>query len=138
MKKTLAVTAGVLVCAALALAGATGTAAAAADGIVGETYQQAKKTLRKQGKSTHVVSTVGDRSEWSDCLVVSATPAPELNAYGKTRGGHLVNLSLNCYASFATYLEPGYSMASPQGQELYQEALEKYRQAHAEEAAADQ
>ena len=136
MKKTLAVTAGAWVCAALALAGATGTASAA-DDIVGETYQHAKSALSKQGKSAHVVSTVGDRREWSDCLVVSATPAPELTAYGKKRSGNRVNLSLNCYAYFSTYLAPGYSLESPEGQKLYQEALAKYRKAHAGEAAAD-
>ncbi|BBZ30380.1 hypothetical protein MMAD_46750 [Mycolicibacterium madagascariense] len=130
MKKTLAVTMGAWVCAALALAGATGTASAA-DGVVGETYKHAKSALSKQGKSAHVVATVGDRREWNDCLVVTAVPAPELNAFGKKRGGHRVNLSLNCYASFSTYLEPGYSLESPEGRQMYEEALAKYRAAHA-------
>ena len=48
-----------------------------------------------------------------------------------------MNLSLNCYAYFSTYLAPGYSLESPEGQKLYQEALAKYRKAHAGEAAAD-
>jgi hypothetical protein len=119
--------------AAVALVCGIGTASAE-DGVVGETYALAKQALRKQGKTPVVTSTVGDREDWNACLVVSATPAAVLDGFGKSKHKGRVNIALNCYADFATTLSPGFSLQSPEGQKLYQEALDAYRKKKAKEA----
>jgi hypothetical protein len=137
VKKILAACAGVFGCAAVALVCGVGTASAD-DGVVGETYGHAKIALSRAGKTPVVAATVGDRAEWDDCLVMSATPASPINAFGKkNKGRPKVKVSLNCYANFSTSLSPGFSLQSPEGQKLYQEALDAYRKKEAEAAEAE-
>ena len=45
-------------------------------------------------------------------------------------------VNLNCYAKYATGVWPGFSISSPEGQEIYQKDLAAKKQREAEAAAA--
>jgi hypothetical protein len=132
--KILVVGVGALGSAAVALA-LSGGVASADDGVVGQTYKDAKATLSQQGKTPVVATTVGDRKNWDECLVTSATPASGLDGFGNSSGG-TVNVNLNCYSTYGTALWPGYSLQSPTGRAMHEADVAKKQQLQAEQAAA--
>jgi hypothetical protein len=136
VKKILLVSVGALGSAAVALA-LGGGVAAADDGIVGQTYKDAKAALSQRGLTPVVASTVGDRKDWDNCLVTSATPAPGIDGFGNQTNGKM-NVNLNCYAKYSTSLWPGFSIQSPEGQKIYQADLAAKQAREAQEAAAAQ
>ncbi len=114
-----------------------GGIASADDGVVGQTYKDAKAALSQQGKTPVVASTVGDRKDWDNCVVTSATPAAGVDGFGK-QSGNKVNVNLNCYAKYSTAQWPGFSIQSPEGQKIYQADLAAKQAKDAQEAAAAQ
>jgi hypothetical protein len=48
-----------------------------------------------------VATTVGDRKDWDDCIVTSASKAPFLDESGNKRGTQML-VNLNCYANWST------------------------------------
>jgi hypothetical protein len=132
----LAVTAGALGSAAIALALGAGVAAAD-DGVVGQTYKDAKAALSQQGLTPVVATTVGDRKDWDDCIVTSATPAAGIDGFGNQASGKM-NVNLNCYAKYSTSQWPGFSIQSPEGQKIYQADLAAKQAREAQQAAAAQ
>ena len=136
VKKILVVSVGALGSAAVALA-LGGGIASADDGVVGQTYKDAKAALSQRGLTPVVASTVGDRKDWDNCIVTSATPAAGLDGYGNQSRGKM-NVNLNCYAKYSTGLWPGFSIQSPEGQKIYQADLAAKKQREAQEAAAAQ
>lgn len=130
------VTACTLGSAALALALGSGVAAAD-DGVVGQTYKDAKAALSQQGLTPVVATTVGDRKDWDDCIVTSATPAAGIDGFGNQASGKM-NVNLNCYAKYSTSQWPGFSIQSPEGQKIYQADLAAKQAREAQEAAAAQ
>lgn len=136
LKKILVLGAGAIGSAAMALT-LGGGVASADDGVVGQTYAKAKATLSQQGLTPVVATTVGDRRDWDNCIVTSATRAPGLDGFGN-QSGATMNVNLNCYAKYATKVWPGFSLQSPEGQSIYQTDLAAKKQREAEEAAAAQ
>ncbi len=98
-----------------------GGIASADDGVVGQTYADAKAALSQQGMSPVVASTVGDRKDWDNCIVTSATPpASGIDGFGN-QASRKMNVNLNCYAKYSTGQWPGFSLQSPEGgQKIYQ------------------
>lgn len=84
-----------------------------------------------------VAPTVGDRKNWDDCLVTSATPAAGVDGFG-IQSSKKVNVNLNCYAKYSTGQWPGISIQSPEGQKIYQSDLAAKKDQEAQEAAAAQ
>jgi hypothetical protein len=136
VKKILVASVGALGSAAVALA-LGGGIASADDGVVGQTYKDAKAALSQQGLTPVVASTVGDRKDWDNCIVTSATPAPGIDGFGNQSGGKM-NVNLNCYAKYSTGQWPGFSIQSPEGQKIYQADLAAKKAREAQEAAASQ
>lgn len=134
MKKILAFGVGAIGSAAVALTLGSGLALAD-DAVVGQTYADAKAALSQQGLTPVVATTVGDRRDLDACIVTSATKAPAIDGYGGATGGKM-NVNLNCYAKYATKVWPGFSMASPEGQKIYQADLAAKKQREAAAAAA--
>jgi hypothetical protein len=116
--------------------GLLGTGVAGADdGVVGETYADAKVALSRQGMSAEVASTVGDRKDWDQCIVSSATPGSTIDGYGDGRRS-VMKVNLNCYAKYGTALWPGYSLQSPQGREMWEADMAAKRAREAKQRAA--
>jgi hypothetical protein len=136
VNKILVVGAGAIGCAAVTLT-LGGSVASADDGLVGQTYKDAKATLSQQGFSPVVATTVGDRKDWDACIVTSATPAPGIDGFGNS-GGKKMNVNLNCYSTYGTALWPGFSLQSPQGRKMHQADAAAKQQRDAQEAAAAQ
>ncbi|MDP9165921.1 MAG: hypothetical protein M3O32_07650 [Actinomycetota bacterium] len=136
MNKILVAGVGALGASAVAMA-LGGGVASADDGVVGQTYKDAKAALSQQGKTPVVASTVGDRKDWDECIVTSATPAAGVDGFGND-SGKKVNVNLNCYAKYSTGQWPGFSIQSPEGQKLYQADLSAKQAKEAQEAAAAQ
>jgi hypothetical protein len=138
VKKLVIVGAGAV---ALSLVGA-GTAGAD-DGVVGHTFSDAKSTLSQQGLGAVVATTVGDRQDWDNCIVTSATRATFKDSSGSATGNNML-VNLNCYSRHSTANSPGFSAASPEGRASQaaeqQLAAKQAAQAQAEQdelAAAD-
>jgi hypothetical protein len=138
VKKVLVASVGALGSAAVALA-LGGGIASADDGVVGQTYKDAKAALSQRGLTPVVASTVGDRKDWDNCIVTSATAAPGIDGFGNQSGGKM-NVNLNCYAKYSTSQWPGFSIQSPEGQKIYQAdlAAKKAQEAAAAQQAQDQ
>ncbi|MBJ7339943.1 hypothetical protein [Mycolicibacterium sp.] len=136
MKNILVVGVGALGCAAAAIALSSGIASAD-DGVVGQTYKDAKAALSQQGLTPVVASTVGDRKDWDSCIVTSATRAPGLDGFGNQSSGKM-NVNLNCYSTYGTALWPGFSIQSPEGRKMHDADVAAKQQAQAEQAAAAQ
>ena len=136
MKKLLVVGVGALGSAAAAFALGAGVASAD-DGVVGQTYADAKAALSQRGVTPVVASTVGDRKDWDSCIVTSATPAPSIDGFGNQTAGRM-NVNLNCYAKYSTSNWPGFSIQSPEGQKIYQADLAAKKEREAQQAAAAQ
>jgi hypothetical protein len=128
--------AGALGSAAVAFALGAGVASAD-DGVVGQTYADAKAALSQRGVTPVVASTVGDRKDWDNCIVTSATPAPGIDGFGNQSAGRM-NVNLNCYAKYSTSNWPGFSIQSPEGQKIYQADLAAKKEREAQQAAAAQ
>jgi hypothetical protein len=110
VKKLIVVPAGVLAGFAAATA-MFGTGVAAADDVVGQTYDDATTALSDEGKEGKVATVVGDKQDRGSCVVTSAVDAPFV---GGADGAHVedtVLLNLNCYATSASST-PGYSAAN--------------------------
>lgn len=116
-----------------------GAGVAAADGdVVGQTLAKAKSILSQRGMGVIVASTVGDRQEWDDCIVSSASKASFLDASGDSTGYNML-VNLNCYATHGSAGAPGYSLGSPEGRASHQQELaEKQKQEAAAQAAQEQ
>jgi hypothetical protein len=134
VKKILVLGVGAIGSAAIALTLGSGTALAD-DAVVGQTFKDAKAALSQKGLTAVVVSTVGDRQDRDNCIVTNATKATAMDGYGAAQGDTM-NLNLNCYAKYSTYLWPGFSMASPEGQKIYQADLAAKKKKEAAAAAA--
>jgi hypothetical protein len=111
--------------------------ASADDAVVGQTFADAKAALSQQGMSAQVATTVGDRKDWNECIVTSATPASSIDGFGESKGG-VMNVNLNCYAKYGTALWPGYSLQSPTGRKMYEADLAAKEEREAQQAAAQQ
>lgn len=137
MKKFLILGAAAAGSAATALATLTLSAGVAwADGeIVGATYRDARAVISSKGMTAVVATTVGDRKDWDNCIVTSATPGPSLDGYGNDSGRQMM-VNLNCYAKYSTSQWPGFSLQSPQGQKIYQADLAAKQEREAAQAAA--
>jgi len=128
---------GVMSAGAIALSLLGAGAAAADSDVVGQTLKDAKAALSQQGVSVTVASTVGDRKDWDNCIVTSASKATFKDSSGNLTGNKVL-VNLNCYAKYATGVWPGFSMASPEGQKIYQSDLAAKQKREAEQAAAQQ
>jgi len=126
---------GVMSAGAIALSLLGAGAAAADSDVVGQTLKDAKAALSQQGVSVTVATTVGDRKDWDNCIVTSASKASFNDSSGNSTGNNML-VNLNCYAKYATGVWPGFSISSPEGQEIYQKDLAAKKQREAEAAAA--
>ena len=113
-----------------------GGVANADDGIVGQYYKDAKAKINQMGFTPEVATTVGDRKDWDNCMVTSATRASFLDGSGNKTGNRML-VNLNCYSKYGTYLWPGYSLASPEGRKMWEADMAAKKQKEAEAAAAD-
>jgi len=137
VKKLLVLGAGACGAAAVALTMAGGGVANADDGIVGQYYKDAKAKIAQMGMTPEVATTVGDRKDWDNCIVQSASRASFLDGSGK-KSGNTMLVNLNCYSKYGTYLWPGYSLASPEGRKMWEADMAAKKQKEAEAAAAAQ
>jgi hypothetical protein len=137
VKKLLVLGSGVIGAGAVALSILGAGVASADDGVVGQYYKDAKAALAQRGVSPIVATTVGDRKDWDNCIVTSATPAPFRDGYGDDQGNQML-VNLNCYSKYATSNWPGFSIQSKEGQEIYQQDLAAKKQREAEQQAAQQ
>jgi hypothetical protein len=95
------------------------------------------------GLGAVVATTVGDRQDWDNCIVTSATRAIFKDSSGSATGNDML-VNLNCYSRHSTASSPGFSAASPEGRASQpaeqQLAAKQAAQAQAEQdelAAAD-
>ena len=112
-----------------------GGVANADDGIVGQYYKDAKAKINQMGFTPEVATTVGDRKDWDNCMVTSATRASFLDGSGNKTGNRML-VNLNCYSKYGTYLWPGYSLASPEGRKRWEADMAAKKQKQADAAAA--
>ena len=118
MKNKYLANTGAMVAAAAVMTLGCGIASADSS-VVGQTYQDAKETLRQQGFTPIVESTVGDRRDRGLCLVTSATPESEIDGFGK-KVMKRMNVDLNCYADYSNESRPGFSIQSPEGRAFHE------------------
>jgi hypothetical protein len=107
--------------------------ACAAPAVVGKTYADAKSAIADSGGTAVVESRVGDRKAENDCVVTSVRDSDFLDASGKSQGKNVL-VDLNCYATYASAVFPGYSLGSPEGRADYEAALAKKKAAQAKQA----
>ena len=62
---------------------------------MGHTFSDAKSTLSQQGLGAVVATTVGDRQDWDNCIVTSATRATSKDSSGSATGNNML-VNLNC------------------------------------------
>lgn len=122
---------------ALALSILGAGVASADDGVVGQYFKDAKSVLAQRGMSAVVATTVGDRKDWDDCIVTSATPAAFTDGYGEDQGNQML-VNLNCYSNYATGQRPGFSIQSKEGQENYQQDVAAQQEREAQQRAAQE
>jgi hypothetical protein len=118
---------------ALTLAG--GGVANAEDQVVGQYYKDAKAALARMGLTPVVATTVGDRKDWDNCVVASATRSSFKDSSGRSTGNNML-VHLNCYAKYGTALWPGFSLQSPQGRKMWEADMAAKEQKEAAAAAA--
>jgi len=135
VKKLLVLGVGAVSAGAVALSLFGAGIASADDQVVGQTFKDAKAALAQQGMGVTVATTVGDRKDWYNCIVTSASKASFNDSSGNSTGNNML-VNLNCYAKYATGVWPGFSISSPEGQEIYQKDLAAKKQREAEAAAA--
>jgi hypothetical protein len=135
VKKLLVLGAGACGAAAVALTMVGGGVANADDGIVGQYYKDAKGKISQMGMTPVVATTVGDRKDWDNCVVTSATKSSFVDGSGN-KSGNTMLVNLNCYAKYGTYLWPGYSLASPEGRAMWEADMAAKKKKEADAAAA--
>jgi hypothetical protein len=135
VKKLLVLGAGACGAAAVALTMVGGGVANADDGIVGQYYKDAKGKIAQMGMTPVVATTVGDRKDWDNCIVQSASKSSFLDGSGNKSGNEML-VNLNCYSKYGTYLWPGYSLASPEGRKMWEADMAAKKQKEADAAAA--
>jgi hypothetical protein len=119
---------------AAALMALFGTATAAANDYVGQTYADASEAMDEEGVDPIVATRTGDKLEQDDCIVTAAWSAP----FVRDGGDEFVHsedemlVSLNCAGGYASATNPGASLGSSAGRE----AKEAADEAAAEEQAA--
>ena len=135
MKKILTLGLGAIGSAAVAMT-LGGGVAWADDDVVGQTYKEAKAALSQQGFTAVVATTVGDRKDWDDCVVTSASKAPSMDGYGNDAAARMM-VNLNCYATYSTGNRPGFSVQDPEVADAYKrDTAAKKAQEDAAAAAA--
>ena len=137
MKKLLVLGASACGAAAVALTMVGGGVANADDGIVGQYYKDAKGKIGQMGMTPVVATTVGDRKDWDNCIVTSATKSSFLDGSGNKSGNQML-VNLNCYAKYGTALWPGFSLQSPEGRKMWEADMAAKKQKEADAAAAAQ
>ena len=117
MKKLLVLGAGACGAAAIALTLVGAGVANADDQIVGQTYKDAKAAIGQLGLTPVVATTVGDRKDWDDCIVTSASKAPFLDESGN-KTGHSDAGQPELLRQVVRGNWPGFWLPSPQGREI--------------------
>ncbi|ULE35301.1 hypothetical protein [Mycobacterium sp. IDR2000157661] len=127
---------GAVVSAAAAMA-LLGTATAAANDYVGQTFEDASEAMDEDGVDPIVATVVGDQLPEDDCIVTNAFDAPFLRGVGDDfeYSEDEVLVSLNCAGAYATATNPGTSVAHPLGREAKSEAEEEAAEAEEQELA---
>ena len=132
MKKSIVFSAGPVV-AASALMVLFGTGVAAADDYAGQTYADAAKAIQDAGGTPIVAARFGDKLQQDECIVTgSLSPSflrPKATDTVFETVTSEVRLNLNCNGGYATAINPGASLASPEG---------RAAKAAADEAAAQE
>lgn len=113
-----------------------GVGVAAADDIVGHTYGDAQQVIANKGGTVDVSTTVGDRTNLSDCIVTNAHKSPNRDSQGRA-GDMKFLVDLNCYSGYDGE-HPGYSLGSPQGRRIHDAQEAKAQQAAAQQQAREQ
>ncbi|MCV7179508.1 PASTA domain-containing protein [Mycolicibacterium sphagni] len=93
---------------AIAMAAATCAVSNASPDVVGKTFDEANSILRSAGYAAVVVTTLGGRTDRSDCIVTQQGSRQSSN-------GQEALLALNCNAPLAGPGVPGNSAGSPAG-----------------------
>jgi hypothetical protein len=137
VKKLFVLGAGACGAAAVALTMVGGGVANADDQIVGQYYKDAKARIGQMGLTPVVATTVGDRKDWDNCIVTSASKSSFLDGSGNKAGNEML-VNLNCYSKYGTALWPGYSLQSPEGRKMWEADMAAKKQKEAEAAAAAQ
>lgn len=103
-----------------------GTATAAADDYVGQTYADASEAMDDAGVDPVVATRTGDKLEQDDCIVTAAWSAPFVRDTGDEFewAEDEMLVSLNCAGGYASATNPGASLASPAGREAKEAADE--------------
>jgi hypothetical protein len=117
LRYVLGVSATAVGAAALALAGSGVAMAGNPPNVTGQTYSTAQTAITGAGFTPVVVSTVGDKLAWPNCIVTHAqqfTSQPAPNSSGSAV--NQLQVSLNCNGGVASATKPGPSTASPEGQ----------------------
>lgn len=137
MKKLLVLGTGACGAAAVALTLVGGGVASADDAVVGQYYKDAKAAISQMGMTPVVATTVGDRKDWDQCIVTSATKGSRTDGSGNRITNQML-VNLNCYAKYGTALWPGFSLQSPEGRKMWEADMAAKKQKEAEAAAAAQ
>lgn len=111
-----------------------GTATAAADDYVGQTYADASEAMDDAGVDPVVATRTGDKLEEDDCIVTAAWSAPFVRDTGDEFewAEDEMLVSLNCAGGYASATNPGASLASPAGREAKEAADEAAAEEEAE------
>ena len=117
-----------------------GTATAAADDYVGQTYADASEAMDEEGLDPIIATRVGDKLEEDDCVVTAAWEPPFVRGVGDDfeHSEDEMLVSLNCAGAFATATNPGASVANPLGREAKEQAEEEEEEELAEAATPDE
>lgn len=115
MKKLIAKGFGVVVLAVATASGAmVGAGAAAADPLVGRTYEDASSRISEWNANAVIATVSGNQLPMDKCIVTSWNRGVATNALtGRT--GNKVLLNLNCNEKVAQAGVPGNSAATPEG-----------------------
>lgn len=104
----------------------------------GQTYSEAANAIAQSGGSPKISSKIGSFLPTSQCVVTGSHNASFLDSSGNS-SGNVVLLDLNCNYMFALPGVPGNSLASPEGKEAHDAAVQKAQEAQAaQQAAADE
>jgi hypothetical protein len=137
VKKLLVLGAGACGAAAVAFTLVGGGVANADDQVVGQYYKDAKSAINQMGLVPVVVTTVGDRKDWDNCIVTSANRGSRMDGSGNRITNQML-VNLNCYAKYGTALWPGFSLQSPEGRKMWEADMAAKEQREAEAKAAAQ
>ncbi|MGV0792995.1 hypothetical protein [Mycolicibacterium sp. XJ1819] len=118
MKNLIARVIGLVAIAAAAAAGAMiGAGNAAADPLIGKTYEQASSTISKNWNANPVIATVsGNQLPTPKCIVTSWNRSSSKSALTGSTGRKIL-VNLNCNEKVAQPGQPGNSVMTPQGRQ---------------------